>query len=102
MTSRQIEAVRVLIRRRIGDRGKLWIRVFPHLPVTKHPLETRMGKGKGAVDRYEARIRRGQILFEVAGVPREIAKNALSKVRHKLSIPVDVVTLATHEGRPWR
>ncbi|MCH7493110.1 50S ribosomal protein L16 [bacterium] len=102
MTSRQIEAIRVLLRRRIGSLGKMWIRVFPALPITKKPLETRMGKGKGAVDSYEARVRRGRILFELAGVPRAIAVEALSKVRYKMNIPTDVVTLRSEEGRPWR
>lgn len=102
MTSRQIEAIRVLVRRRIGAGGRMWIRVFPDLPITKQPLETRMGKGKGAVERYEARIRRGRILFEVAGVPRDVAMTALKRVRYKMNIPIDVVTLRTHEGQPWR
>ena len=102
MTSRQIEAIRVLIRRRVGDKAKMWTRVFPDLPITKHPLEARMGKGKGAVERYEARIKRGQVLFEGAGVPSEQAKNALSKVRHKISIPVSVITLKSGEGKPWQ
>ena len=102
MTSRQIEAVRVLLRRRIGALGKMWIRVFPSLPITAKPMETRMGKGKGNVERWEARVRRGRILFEIAGVPREIAVGALKKVRYKINIPTDVVTLRSHEGRPWR
>lgn len=77
LTSSQIEAARVAINRHLKRKGKVWIRVFPHKPITKKPLETRMGKGKGPVEYYVARIKPGVVLFEVSGVPTSLAREAL-------------------------
>jgi len=84
LTSAQIEAARVAITRHMKRRGKVWIRVFPHKPVTKKPLETRMGKGKGPVEYYVAAIKPGAILFEVAGVTLTIAREALRLADNKI------------------
>lgn len=84
MTGRQIEAARVTISRHLKRKGKLWIRVFPHKPVTKKPAEVRMGSGKGGVEYYVAQIKPGVILFELAGVPMSIAKEAFALADAKL------------------
>lgn len=84
LTGRQIEAARVTISRYLKRKGKLWIRVFPHKPITKKPAETRMGKGKGSVDHYVAVIRPGAMLFELSGVPATIAKEAFRLADAKL------------------
>jgi len=84
MTSQQIEAARVAINRHLKRKGKVWIRVFPHKPVTKKPAEVRMGQGKGPVEYYVAVIRPGAVLFEIAGVPLTIAKEAFSLADAKL------------------
>ena len=76
MTGAQIEAARVAITRHLKRKGKLWIRVFPHKPVTKKPAEVRMGQGKGPVEYYVAVIKPGAVLFELAGVPLTVAKEA--------------------------
>ena len=86
MTSRQIEAARRAIVRRVRRSGKLWIRVFPDKPVTVHPAETRMGKGKGAVDHYVAVVKPGRILFEIIGVDEGEAREAMRLASHKLPI----------------
>lgn len=92
ITSRQIEASRIAINRHMKRGGKLWIRVFPDKPLTKKPLETRMGKGKGAVDRWVAPVKRGRMLFEVVGVAEEVAREALRLAQHKLPVRTKVVT----------
>ncbi len=84
MTGRQIEAARVTIARHLKRKGKLWIRVFPHKPVTKKPAEVRMGSGKGGVEYYVAQIKPGVILFELAGIPQTIAKEAFRLADAKL------------------
>ncbi|MBI5274041.1 MAG: 50S ribosomal protein L16 [Chlamydiales bacterium] len=86
ITNRQIEACRVAITRYFSRKGKVWIKIFPDKPITKKPAETRMGKGKGAVDHWVAAIRPGKILFEVANVNREDAQQALSRAAAKLNI----------------
>ena len=83
-SSSQIEAARVAINRHMKRRGKVWIRVFPHKPVTKKPLETRMGKGKGPVEYYVAAIKPGTILFEVSGVSLTIAREAMRLADNKI------------------
>ncbi len=83
-TGNQIEAARVAITRHMKRKGKLWIRVFPHKPITKKPLETRMGKGKGPVDHYVAAIKPGVILFELAGVTLAVARQAMSLADAKI------------------
>lgn len=84
MTSRQIEAARRAIVRYIRRRGKVWIRVFPDKPYTQKPAETRMGKGKGSVEYYVAVVKPGRILFEMAGVPEDVAREALRLAAAKL------------------
>jgi|SRR5579862_2082278 len=86
ITNHQIEACRVAINREFNRRGKVWIRIFPDKSVSKKPAETRMGKGKGAPDHWVAVIRPGRILFEVGGVPKEVAQSALRKAAAKLAI----------------
>ncbi|MFO7540781.1 MAG: 50S ribosomal protein L16 [Chloroflexota bacterium] len=91
ITSRQIEAMRRVIVRQMKRRGKYWIRIFPDKPVTAKPAETRMGKGKGAVDHWVAVVKPGRVMFEVAGVPEEIAREALRRATYKLPIRSQVV-----------
>lgn len=86
ITNRQIEACRVAVTRHFARKGKVWIRIFPHKPVTKKPLEVRMGKGKGGVDHWVAQIKPGRILFEVGNVSEEDAKRALAIAAGKLPI----------------
>jgi large subunit ribosomal protein L16 len=86
MTSRQLEAARRAIVRRVRRGGKLWTRVFPDKPVTVHPAETRMGKGKGPVDHYVAVVKPGRILFEITGVSGQEARDAMRLASHKLPI----------------
>lgn len=91
ITNRQIEAARIAINRYLKREGKLWIRIFPDKPVTKKPLETRMGSGKGSPEFWVAVVRRGKILFEVGGVPKESAQEALRLASHKLPIKTKFV-----------
>ncbi len=86
ITSAQIEACRVAINRYFDRKGQVWIRIFPDKPVTKKPAETRMGKGKGAVSHWVAVVRPGRILFEVDGVSKEMAQNALRRGAAKLGL----------------
>ena len=86
ITARQIEAARMAIQRKVKRAGKLYIRVFPDKPVTKKPLETRMGKGKGSVDHWVCLIRPGRVLYEIEGVPEELAREAFRVAGHKLPI----------------
>ena len=86
ISSRQIEAARRVITRYVRRGGKLWIRIFPDKAVTARPAETRMGKGKGAVDHWVAVVRRGRVMFELAGVPEPVAKEALRLASHKLPV----------------
>ncbi len=91
ITSRQIEAARVSISRAMSRTGKLWIRIFPDKPVTKKPAETRMGKGKGALEEWVAVVKPGRVMFELSGVTPEIAKEALRRASHKLPIKTKLV-----------
>jgi large subunit ribosomal protein L16 len=86
ITSRQIEAGRRAIVRHVRRRGKVWIRTFPDKPVTSKPAETRMGKGKGSVDHWVAVVKPGRVMFELAGVSEEAAREALRLAGHKLPI----------------
>ncbi len=86
MTARQIEASRVTISRHLKKGGKLWVRIFPDKAVTKHPAETRMGKGKGAPDHWVAVVRPGRMLFEVGGLTLDEAKKALKMASYKLPL----------------
>ncbi len=91
ITSRQIEAARRAIVRFVRRRGKYWIRIFPDKPVTAKPAETRMGKGKGAVDHWVAVVRPGRILFELAGLPEDMAREAMRLAANKLPIKCQFV-----------
>ena len=91
ITSRQIEAARIAITRHIKRGGKVWIRIFPDKPVSKKPAETRMGKGKGSPEYWVAVVRPGRIMFELEGVPLELAKEAMRLASHKLPIKTKYV-----------
>ncbi len=86
MTSRQIEAARIAITRHVRRGGKVWIKIFPHKPVTKKPAETRMGSGKGSPEDWVAVIKPGRVLYELSGVSVEEAKEAMRRAAHKLPI----------------
>jgi large subunit ribosomal protein L16 len=90
--SRQIEAARVAMTRRISRTGKTWIRVFPDKPLTKKPLETRMGKGKGGVEKWVMNVKPGRIIFEMAGVEESLAREALTLAIHKLPFKCKIIT----------
>ena len=92
ITNRQIEACRISINRYLKRKGKVWIRVFPHKPVTARPPETRMGKGKGNVEAWVAVVRPGTMLFEISGVPESAAKEALRLAANKLGVRCRFVT----------
>jgi large subunit ribosomal protein L16 len=92
ITSRQIEACRVALTRKMKRDGKVWIRIFPDKPVSKKPLETRMGKGKGAPEFWVAVVKPGRVLFEVSGVSKELAEEALKLCSYKLPIKTKVVS----------
>jgi len=91
ITARQIEAARRAITRCIKRQGRLWIRIFPDVPVSKKPLEVRMGSGKGSPEFYVSRVKPGKILFELDGVPRDVAEEAFSLASAKLPIKVRFV-----------
>ena len=91
ITARQIEAARIAMTRHIKRGGQVWIKVFPHFPVSKKPAEVRMGGGKGSVERYEARIRAGRIIYEMKGVDKETATQALSLAASKLPLKTKLI-----------
>jgi large subunit ribosomal protein L16 len=97
LTARQIEAARRAISRHLSRQGKIWIRIFPDVPVSKKPLEVRMGSGKGSPEFWAARVKPGRILFELDGVKRELAVEALSLAAMKLPIKTKFVTRIGHE-----
>lgn len=86
VSARQIEAARIAMTRYMKRGGKVFINIFPHLPLTKKPLETRQGKGKGNVEQYVAVVKAGKIMFEVSGTTEEIAREALRLASHKLPV----------------
>ena len=92
MTAQQIEAARIAINRKVRRGGTLWIRVFPDKPITKKPAETRMGNGKGAPDHWVAVIKPGKILYELKGIPEELAVEALRLASYKLPFPTAIVS----------
>jgi large subunit ribosomal protein L16 len=96
MTNRQIEACRIAINRSLKRKGKVWIRIFPHKSITARPPETRMGKGKGAVDAWVAVVRPGNILFEVGGVTESAAREAMRLASYKLGIRTRLVVRNPH------
>ncbi len=92
ITARQIEAARMAIQRKVKRAGKLYIRIFPDKPITKKPLETRMGKGKGSVEGWVVVIRPGRVLYEIEGVPEELAREAFRIAGHKLPVETRVLS----------
>ena len=98
LTSRQIEAARIAATRYMKREGSIWIKIFPDKPITKKPLEVRMGKGKGAVEYYVAVVKPGRVLFEVSGVSIEVAKEALRLAAQKLSVRTKFVTATDYEA----
>ena len=86
LDAKQLEACRVAVARHMKRKGKMWIRVFPQKSFTKKPLETRMGTGKADVDFWAARVKPGTVLFEIAGVPEELAKQAFARIAHKMPV----------------
>ena len=86
VTARQIEAARIAITRRVKRGDKVWIRIFPHKPITKKPLETRMGKGKGSPEEWVAVVKKGMVLYEMEGIPKDIAREAFRLAAQKLPI----------------
>ncbi len=98
ITSRQIESCRVALSRSMKRDGKVWIRIFPDKPVSKKPLETRMGKGKGAPEFWVAVVKPGRIMFEVSGVSKELAHQALKLCSYKLPVKTKIVQRPDYEG----
>ena len=92
LTSRQIEAGRIALTRHVKRGGKVWIRVFPDKPLSKKPAETRMGKGKGAPEKWVAVVKPGRVIYELEGVPEDVARDAFRLCGHKLPIPTKFVT----------
>lgn len=92
VTARQIEAARRAITREMKRQGRVWIRIFPDVPVSKKPTEVRMGKGKGSVELWAARVKPGRIMFEIDGVPEDVAREALRLGAMKLPVTSRVVT----------
>lgn len=97
ITARQIEAARRAITRHVKRVGRLWIRIFPDLPVTSKPAEVRMGKGKGSVDYWACRVKPGRMLFEIDGVNEELAREAFARAAAKLPVKTKFVTRITEE-----
>ncbi|RCW49311.1 MULTISPECIES: 50S ribosomal protein L16 [unclassified Halanaerobium] len=98
ITNRQIEAARVALTRHIKRGGKVWIKIFPDKPVTAKPAETRMGSGKGAPEKWVAVVKPGRVMFELAGVSPEIAREAMRLASHKLPIKTKFVTREGMDG----
>ena len=98
ITANQIEAARVALTRYIKRGGKVWIKLFPNKPITKKPAETRMGKGKGAVEYWVAPVKPGRILFEIAEVSEEVAREALRLASHKLPVKTKFLTRENEVG----
>ena len=98
ITSNQIEAARIALTRYTKRTGKVWIKIFPDKPVTAKPAETRMGSGKGTLEYWVAVVKPGRVMFEIAGVPEESAKEALRLAMHKLPCKCKIVSKADLEG----
>ena len=98
ITANQIEAARVAINRYIKRGGKVWIKIFPNKPITKKPAETRMGKGKGATEYWVAVVKPGRVLFEIAGVTEDTAREALRLASHKLPVKTKFLTRENVQG----
>ncbi|HGQ6615508.1 TPA: 50S ribosomal protein L16 [Listeria monocytogenes] len=91
ITNRQIEAARIAMTRYMKRGGKVWIKIFPHKPYTSKPIGVRMGKGKGAPEGWVSPVKRGKIMFEIAGVPEDVAREALRLAAHKLPVKTKIV-----------
>ena len=91
ITNRQIEAARIALTRHIRRGGKVWIRIFPDMPYTKKPAETRMGKGKGTPEYWVAKVRRGTVLYELSGVPQDLAEEAMKLAGSKLPLRTKLI-----------
>ncbi|GAA4113059.1 50S ribosomal protein L16 [Aquimarina addita] len=98
ITARQIEAARISATRYMKREGALWIKIFPDKPITKKPLEVRMGKGKGAVEYWAAVVKPGRILFEIGGVSLDVAKEALRLAAQKLPVKTKFIVSRTYQG----
>ena len=98
ITNRQIEAARIAMTRYMKRGGRVYITIFPDKPITKKPAETRMGSGKGNPEEWVAVVKPGRIMFEVDGVPEEVAKEALRLAQHKLPIKTKIVTRTAQDG----
>ena len=98
ITARQIEAARIAMTRYIKRGGKVWIKIFPNKPISKKPADTRMGKGKGATEYWVAVVKPGRILFELAGVTEDVAREALRLASHKLPVKTKFVTRENDQG----
>ena len=98
ITSNQIEAARIAMTRFIKRGGKVWIDIFPHKPITKHPAESRMGSGKGSVEYWVAIVKPGRVMFEMAGVPEDVAREAMRLASHKLPVKCKFVKKEVEGG----
>ena len=98
ITNRQIEAARIAMTRYMKRGGKVWIKIFPDKPITKKPAETRMGSGKGNPEEWVAVVKPGRVMFEIAGVSEEVAREALRLASHKLPIKTKIITRADQDG----
>lgn len=98
LTARQIEAARIAATRFMKREGSLWIKIFPDKPITKKPLEVRMGKGKGAVEYWVAVVKPGRILFEIGGVPYDVAKEALRLAAQKLPVKTKFIVANDYQA----
>jgi large subunit ribosomal protein L16 len=98
VSARQIESARRAIVRAVRRRGKIWIRIFPDKPVTQKPAETRMGKGKGNVEFWVAVVKPGRVLFEIAGLPEDVAREALTRASYKLSVKTRIISRQDFAG----
>ncbi|MFK7932731.1 MAG: 50S ribosomal protein L16 [Saprospiraceae bacterium] len=98
ITNRQIESARIAMTRYMKREGKVWIRIFPDKPITSKPLEVRMGKGKGALDHYVAVVKPGRVMFEIDGVPDDVAKEALRLAAQKLPVLTKISTRPDYQG----
>lgn len=96
--SNQIEAARIAMTRYIKRGGKVWIKIFPDKPITKKPAETRMGKGKGAPEYWVAKVKPGRVMFEIAGIPEDVAKEALRLAANKLPVKTKFVAKENNVG----
>ncbi len=98
ITNRQIEAARIAITRQMKRGGRIWITIFPDKPITKKPAETRMGSGKGNPEEWVAVVKPGRVMFEIADVPEDVAKEALRLAQHKLPIKTKIISRTSQDG----